>query len=452
MSSDNPPHKETDWSTVVSRSARARVPRPIRKYEKPGHQISQNVEIVFEDPEITDYLRTQRALSIVQTALQPGSVLFTFPAAIFNKHTEAYKLVVDQLGPVIGNSFIPISVRGFSPKGSSDLIFSTVFCNTSHATQAISQGIVVDGVTYKATPYKDRTVANDYLRVYLNLNRQEDNVDSLVDKLKSSMSLYGKVLQIKRLLRDGFFEGEVSIVLNRRSTNEVDYKPLQRMLFLEEWDVLVPARYTGADKVCYFCRKSGHIKQDCPVLKEITCRRCGIQGHTQRRCNTVLVEDGDEDVPTKGTTFEDDYDAYMQLSQKAVEMQQVDTQDQDEKVNAENEDIMEVDRSMDGNDKEDRGNNAREKYAKQIPAHKSSSYKSKYATVSKEPYSLRKTAKNSTAQTLPSTTDNGEKVHMNGLDEFTDDDMEFSLEADSHGVTIQDENVHSSIHARQGHE
>lgn len=61
------------------------------------------------------------------------------------------------------------------------------------------------------------------------------------------------------LLRDDFFEGEVSIVLNRKQSDGVEYKQLQRMLFLEEWDVLVPARYTGADKVCYFCRKSGHI-------------------------------------------------------------------------------------------------------------------------------------------------------------------------------------------------
>lgn len=157
-------------------------------------------------------------------------------------------------------------------------------------------------------------MTNDHIRVYLSLNRQESNVDLLVTKLCSSMSLYGKVLQIKMLSRDGFFEGEVSVVLQRKASDSDFYKPLQRMLFLEEWDVLVPARYTGADKICYFCRKSGHMKNDCPVLKEIICRRCQRTGHTQRRCTTII-----EDERRMESTFEEEYNMYMRLSQPTMD-------------------------------------------------------------------------------------------------------------------------------------
>lgn len=326
MSSDNPPRNETNWSTIASRSAKARVPRPNRKYEKPGHKISQHIDIVFEDSEITDYLRTQRVTSIVQAALQPESILFSLPDAAFDKHTDAYQLIVSQLGPVVGNSFIPISVRGFQSRSAHDLVFSTIFCKAEDTQKAITEGITIDGIVYKGIPYKDRSAANDYIRVYLTLVRQENNVATLVQKLKASMSMYGKVLQIKMLLRDGFFEGEVSVVLTRKPEADVSYQPLQRMLFLEEWDVLVPARYTGADKVCYFCRKSGHIRNDCPVLKEITCRRCNLQGHTQRRCTTVLEKE--EEGSRRGSTFSTQYEEYMQLTQE-TEGQYMDTSQSD---------------------------------------------------------------------------------------------------------------------------
>lgn len=64
-------------------------------------------------------------------------------------------------------------------------MFSTVFCNPEVTTEAIHSGLVIDGVNYKAIPYKDKTIANDYIRIYLNLNRQESNVDVLAKKTQS---------------------------------------------------------------------------------------------------------------------------------------------------------------------------------------------------------------------------------------------------------------------------
>lgn len=449
--SDQPTPKETDWSTVVSRSEKARVPRPIRKYEKPGHSISQQVDIVFEDPEITAYLRTQRALSIVQTALQPGSVIFSLPYSAFNKHTDAYQMVVSQLGPVVGNSFVPISVRGFSARGASDLVFSTVFCDPANTSKAINTGMVINGVNYKATPYKDKTIANDYLRVYLTLNRHEDQLQDMVEKLKSSMSLYGKVLQIKRLLRDNFFEGEVSVVLNRKSEDGVDFKPLQRMLFLEEWDVLVPARYTGADKVCYFCRKSGHIRQDCPVLKEISCRRCHQKGHTQRRCTTDL-EERMYDSPVEDVSFEDAYNSYVEKSK------------QTEGNLHENTVGTQSDTGSDTPVKEKMGNTienstplhtpAKQSSVEYIPAKASSTQRSKYAPYQKKPRLATAKAKGMNSISTRSTTSNiASEEHLSDSTLSDDEEMEMDFDEQTAAAIEEAANTLPPIEsARLGHE
>ena len=36
--------------------------------------------------------------------------------------------------------------------------------------------------------------------------------------------------------------------------------------------------------VCFYCKKSGHIKKDCPELKKIRCFNCGLFGHLSRVC------------------------------------------------------------------------------------------------------------------------------------------------------------------------
>ncbi|KAI9309769.1 hypothetical protein BX666DRAFT_1814903, partial [Dichotomocladium elegans] len=60
------------------------------------------VETIFEDPEVAEYLRSQRIQSIVQTALMPGAVIFSLPSRLFEHQSEAFKLVIDQIGPVVG--------------------------------------------------------------------------------------------------------------------------------------------------------------------------------------------------------------------------------------------------------------------------------------------------------------------------------------------------------------
>ena len=80
--------------------------------------------------------------------------------------------------------------------------------------------------------------------------------------------------------------GDLSITLDRDpgEDNQSCYQELQRMLYLEEWDCFAPASCKGAQPICYYCRKSGHVKKDCAALQSLTCFQCGNQGHIRRNC------------------------------------------------------------------------------------------------------------------------------------------------------------------------
>lgn len=314
MSKDNPSLTDTSWTTIVSQSLRTKVPPLRRRVDITGNRESYQVDIMFEDPEISEYLRHQRALSIVKTAIQPGAVIFSLPRKEFTHQSVAYRMIIDQIGPVVGNYFNPLSLRG--KRSLNDLVFYTKFRDDQATQVALSKGLLVNDIQYKAIPYKDKTSSNDHVRVNLTLDIVDEE-EVLLSKLKSSMANYGKVLQIKRLLNHGFFEGEISVLIDRSLSSTAQYQELQRMLYLESWDVFAPASFKGAQPICYYCRAAGHVKKDCPELKKINCFKCGGNGHTQRRCRISLpIESAHSPEPA---TFEEDLEAYSQLRSESPE-------------------------------------------------------------------------------------------------------------------------------------
>lgn len=229
----------TTWSTVAARGRNTKVPPPYRRDDHRHNRDLFSVNILFEEPSLTDFRKSQQIASIVQTALTPGSVIFSLPLARFERYTDAYRLVVQQIGPVCNNGFNPLSLRGARSK--TDFVFSTKFLDSADTQTALANGITLDDIQYRALPYKEKSLSNDHIRVNLTLTSYDSDTDILVENLKTSMGHYGKVVQIKQRLHEGFFEGEISILLDRSDLPNAPYEDLQRMLYLEAWDMFFPA-------------------------------------------------------------------------------------------------------------------------------------------------------------------------------------------------------------------
>lgn len=357
MSNTNPTLGPS-WTTVVSRGLKTKVPTPLRRITTEGKRDSYSTSVLYEDPEIAAYTRSQQVNSILQTSLAPKAVVFDFPASIFSHHTDAYKIIEEQLGPVHCNGFNPISRR--DPRQSGNLIISTEFEDTMTIAKAISSGVVVDDIQYRATAYKDTGSDDTSLtRVNISVYRLEGGDDVLLAGLLASLLYYGKVHQIKKVLCRNYFEGEISVLLDRTVTGKEDsstYQTLTRMLYLEAWDTFVPASFKGAQPVCYYCRQAGHVKNSCPSLKQLKCFKCGDNGHTKRRCRqtggarTTTVEEDEVEVnSTINSTFEEDLLAYENL-QKPLPSQEIekvseniDEETTDDKVETMDSEVYETD-------------------------------------------------------------------------------------------------------------
>jgi hypothetical protein len=104
-----------------------------------------------------------------------------------------------------------------------------------------------------------------------------------------SLRYYGRVVQLKRYTKDGFFEGEAVAILDCSNTDGKEYQRLDRMLYLMEWDLYIPASFKGAPPVCYHCRQAGHVKATCPSLANTQCFHCHQNGHTTRNCKARIA-------------------------------------------------------------------------------------------------------------------------------------------------------------------
>ncbi|KAI7861216.1 hypothetical protein K492DRAFT_139321, partial [Lichtheimia hyalospora FSU 10163] len=124
---------------------------------------------------------------------------------LFTHHTEAYKIIADQIGPLA--SVRPLS--NFDVRARRDLLISVTFTCPEHTTAAIESGVTIDDVLYTGTPTTSGS-ENPLMRIQLNLLHNADD-RTLKEELLSSLRFYGKVYQIRRTLCNGFFEGQLTI-------------------------------------------------------------------------------------------------------------------------------------------------------------------------------------------------------------------------------------------------
>lgn len=316
------------WSVVAARGANLKVistPRPAANVDAKYKLVPT---VIYEDEDIKDEIITRKATDIVQQALTPGSVLFSFPSALFQHRTEAYDTIQKEVSNAV--QFRTLSLYRQKPGG--DMLIEAKFEQKEDVLKAVEKGITCSGVVYKASLVKEASTNGKLVHVQLNIVRMP-NMDTFLADLMESLSFYGKVYQIKKYTCCGHFEGQVSVLIDTSVgyTNKEGAlckpEPLTRLLYLEKWDIFVPASYKGAPPVCHFCRQSGHIRKACPVLAKRQCFTCKGFGHTSRFCTTDVTK-----IPqNQQTTFEEDISSY----ETAKKQQQQRSDKQQTKVNVE---------------------------------------------------------------------------------------------------------------------
>ncbi|CDH61170.1 hypothetical protein RO3G_01610 [Lichtheimia corymbifera JMRC:FSU:9682] len=274
-----------NWSQVAAKAAGMKV---VTATTTSRDSATMSMDILFEAPEFSKQLLARKAAAIIRQALSPHSVLFSFPLMLFDHRTDAYKEIQHQIGPFA--SVRPLS--NYDIRARKDILIAVKFIDEAHTKAAIESGIIVNDVVYKASP-TSMGAENPLVRIQLNLLHNADD-SNLKDELLASLKYYGKVYQIRRTLCNGFFEGQITVTIDP-SAGYVDEKgvrkdaqPLQRMLYLETWDVFAPASFKGAAPICYYCRQAGHIRKTCPELAKRVCFGCGNRGHTKRYCREIV--------------------------------------------------------------------------------------------------------------------------------------------------------------------
>src|ERR1700730_19339570 len=138
----------TNWSEVVARGLKAKVPTALQRKDQFGMPQHLETIVMYEDENLADQLRAQKAAAIIQQALHPGTVLFTFGSDVFQDRTLAYNTIEKEIGPAKG--FRPISLYGNQRRN--ELIIEANFRNIEDASRAIKQGFTHEGIQYRGTP------------------------------------------------------------------------------------------------------------------------------------------------------------------------------------------------------------------------------------------------------------------------------------------------------------
>lgn len=303
--------QEVPWTTILSRGLHKKVISPSFTQKSQAQDLKMVGELMFQHEDLRQQELARRANAIVEQALTPGSVLFSFPAGTFATRTEAYNTIEANIGVTDGFRCLNLYQRKFT----GGLLIEAKFISPLDATKAVVSGFPYKGKVYRGALSEDKTIREGMVHVKLNLLRIPDKATFLAD-LTKSLRFYGEVYQVKRYTCGGYFEGQVSVILDtlagykNASGEDVKCQPLERMLYLSAWDTFASATFKGAKKVCNFCRKAGHVVKQCPELAKLVCYNCGKSGHTAGRCK-VVKSDGDL------------LDEYVQLSNKVAPKVQV---------------------------------------------------------------------------------------------------------------------------------
>ncbi|KAG2193949.1 hypothetical protein INT47_003519 [Mucor saturninus] len=272
------------WASIASRGNSKKVVRSLSVPNSVDPQFKLQSKVIYQNEYHDGIIRMQEATAIVKQALTPDFALFSIPVSLIQHRTEAYKFIETQCGPVQG--FRPISNYGSSSNG--DLLVEVKFIDESSLDKAICTDVKIKNTIIKGTYAVDSEMCKlAHVKITLLYIRDKEE---FLEKLMSSLLVYGHVLQVKEYTCGGYFEGELSVILNTAAgysdedsvvfTNE----PLSNNLYLYEWDCFASASFKGAPIICHWCHHAGHIRSKCPELAKTKCFSCQGHGHTAKFC------------------------------------------------------------------------------------------------------------------------------------------------------------------------
>jgi hypothetical protein len=275
------------WAQRASDGAKLKFYQPTKRRSAEAAASSYPLvgSVLYEDDDLKGQILASKAMAIVQQALTSGSVLFSFGKGLFGDRVDAYKAIQEQVSPLV--EFRPLSV--YDDKNDGSLLIEAKFEQVEAANQAMTTGVTVNDMVFKAVHAKECKEFGELKHVQFTLMRIVREPTFLHD-LMVSLSKYGRVLQVKQFTRGGYFEGKFSVMVDTSVGYQVEggewqkAQPLDRMLYLSEFDCFVAATYKGAPPVCHFCRLSGHVRAQCPELLKRRCFGCGKTGHMLRFC------------------------------------------------------------------------------------------------------------------------------------------------------------------------
>ncbi|KAI8327547.1 hypothetical protein BC941DRAFT_519671 [Chlamydoabsidia padenii] len=211
---------EFSWSQIVANGRSLKVPTMATRFEQDGARKNLEQKIIYECEDLADQMRIHRAETILQQALHDDAVLFELPRAEISHYIDAYRMIQDKCGRVLGCR----NIDNGRKNRQQFFLIETTFATMESTEQAITRGVTIKGIQYRGTPaHNGRGDIPQMVRVNLSgvpFAEEED----LRDTIKQSMAIYGKICQIKMTKNSGFFEGEISVLLDRQGNAE----PLQR--------------------------------------------------------------------------------------------------------------------------------------------------------------------------------------------------------------------------------
>ncbi|CEP11040.1 hypothetical protein [Parasitella parasitica] len=140
--SDNP--GET-WATMVSRHGQKRAIQLNQRNMASNTPIPLIGSIIYEDDDLQAQLMTNRAMAIIQQSLSTDSVLFSFQKGLFSDRFDAYKEIQRQISSDV--EFRPLSL--YDDRADGSLLIEAKFSDMDHASQAIQEGVSIQGVVYR---------------------------------------------------------------------------------------------------------------------------------------------------------------------------------------------------------------------------------------------------------------------------------------------------------------